>query len=308
MTKPLAAIGTVTIIFLATLPAVRASFDLSLTLTNPGSFTTGQLQILQDAIVDAESMWEGVITGYQPGISIGGVSISIVSDSGLAGLADASLSSPGVNQGGFRLSTSGRIRINPAIIEWLGSWDGTGSLDGSVPDPPPTEFEGVNYIDELVAHEVGHVLGLGLQWLSNGVYSTGSGEYTGQYGVAAYRDEFDAAATFVPVELAGSSGTQNSHWDQLMRSSSQEGSPSDPWNLDPRTGITDQFGRDLGLELMTGGIDPDYGEPFLSNTTVQSLRDLGFTVVPEPSAAALLAIGAAIWFLRPRYFMHFVSP
>jgi hypothetical protein len=65
-----------------------------------------------------------------------------------------------------------------------------------------------------------------------------------------------------------------------MRSSFQEGTPppADPFLLDPRVGVTDRFGRDRGLELMTGAIDPDYGEPFLANFTVQSLRDLGYAV------------------------------
>ncbi len=80
----------------------------------------------------------------------------------------------------------------------------------------------------------------------------------------------------------------NSHWDQIMRSSSQEGDPNDPWSLSPLTGITDQHGRDVALELMTGALDPDFGEPFLSKTTIQSLRDIGFAVVPEPTSLALL--------------------
>jgi hypothetical protein len=79
-----------------------------------------------------------------------------------------------------------------------------------------------------------------------------------------------------------------------MRSSSQEGDPADPWSLSPLTGITDRFGRDLGLELMTGAIDPDYGEPFLSRTTIHSMRDLGYTVVPEPSTLVLLLL-SAVW-------------
>ncbi len=29
---------------------------------------------------------------------------------------------------------------------------------------------------------------------------------------------------------------------------------------------------------MSGGIDPDYGEPFLSRFTAESMRDLGYTV------------------------------
>lgn len=287
-------LGFMLVLFVMT-STTRAAFNLTLNITSPGSFTTPQLQMLEGALDDAEAMWEDVITGYQPGISIGGITISVTSfpDISGSGLADANVLTS-VEQGGFRLSTTGRIRINPGVIDIFGSWDGSG------PNPPNTEFLGVNYIDELMAHEIGHVLGIGIQWIGNGVYTNGTGRYTGQYGVAAYRDEFDAAATFLPVELAGSSGTQNSHWDQLMRSSSQEGNPSDPWSLDPRVGITDQFGRDFASELMTGAIDPDYGEPFLSNTTVQSLRDLGYTVVPEPSAMVLLTVGAALALLLAR--------
>ncbi|HEX6963339.1 MAG TPA: hypothetical protein VF175_15840, partial [Lacipirellula sp.] len=36
--------------------------------------------------------------------------------------------------------------------------------------------------------------------------------------------------------------------------------------------------RDRGLELMTGAIDPDFGEPFVSRFGVESMRDLGYTV------------------------------
>ena len=43
-------------------------------------------------------------------------------------------------------------------------------------------------------------------------------------------------------------------------------------------GVVDQYGRDRALELMTGAIDPDFREPFLARFTVQSMRDLGYTV------------------------------
>ena len=80
------------------------------------------------------------------------------------------------------------------------------------------------------------------------------------------------------MENAGNAGTPNAHWDQLMRSSTLEGDPNNPFALDPRVGVTDQYGRDRGLELMTGAIDPDFLEPFLSRFTVESMRDLGYAV------------------------------
>ena len=256
-------------------PAAAGPFDLSVLVTNPQDFTAGQLDILQDAIDSAELLWEGIVIGYQPGISLPGIMIGVTGkESGLTGLASASVVGS-TEQGGYRLTTAGSIAVHIGIIDEFADYAGTG----------------VNFMDEIVAHEIGHVLGIGTQWLQNGVYTWNSGEYTGPFGVAAYRAEFDATADFVPVELAGSGATANKHWDQIMRSSTQEGDPADPYRLSPLLGITDAQGRDLGLELMTGAIDPDYGEPFLSRTTIQSLRDLGFVVVPEPGTAALLLLG-----------------
>ena len=263
---------------------VRAEFDLIVNIPSPGSFTTAQLTELEAAIDVAETLWERRVTGYQTGIDINEVRVDVIAGSVFADAIPGS----SINQGGFRLATSGQVRVNPAVIDTFAPWDGSG------PTPPNTEFQGVNFLDDILAHEIGHVMGIGTLWVSNGLYLNGTGRYTGAHGLAAYQREFDLDATHVPVELGGSSGTMNSHWNQLMRSSLQEGDPNDPWRLDPRVGITDSQGRDFAFELMTGAIDPDFGEPFLSMTTIQSLRDLGFTVVPEPATATLLLLGGAL--------------
>lgn len=260
----------------AFIPAAAASaFDLSISIQSPGSYTPSELAILTDAAADAEALWEGVITGYHPGINIPVVPIEIRRVN--TGLAAASFSTT-TNQGGFRLTTSGFVNVNAGELETFASW------------PRMDAGFGLNFVDELLAHEIGHALGIGTLWDDNGLYVNDSFEYTGAFGLSAYRDEFDAAAAFIPVENAGGIGTMNSHWNQLMRSSTQEGDPDDPFSLSPLIGIVDAMGRDLGLELMTGAIDPDFGEPFLSNTTIQSMRDLGYTVVPEPAAAAMLSL------------------
>ena len=270
-----------TIMVLACIDSARADFDLQFTINNSASFSTRQRATVEAAIDYVENLWEGLITGYQEDITVSRLAVNVTSGSNFA---DARTTGS-VLQGGFRVNTAGTIRINPGVVDIFASWDGTG------PTPPNTEFLGVNYIDDLLAHEVGHLIGINQStWSANGLYQPGTGQYTGEHGVAAYREEFDATASFVPVETAGGSGTMNNHWDQLMRSSSQEGDPNDPWSLSPLTGITDSQGRDLGLELMTGAIDPDHGEPFLSNMTIQSLRDLGYTVVPEPSSFGLLSV------------------
>jgi len=240
-----------------------AAFDLQFEIVDAdGLFSADDRKILDAALIHVERMWETVITGYQPDISDLPILISI--NPATSGLASASYSGL-KNEGGYWLPTGGFANINILEIGNFAAWQGPGA-------------NGRNYIDELLSHEVGHVLGIGTLWDDNGIYISNTFEYSGVHGLTAYQAEFDAAATFIPVESAGNPGTPNSHWDQLLRSSLQEGNPNDPFNLSPLVGVTDQYGRDRGLELMTGAIDPDYGEPFISRFTVQSMRDMGYRV------------------------------
>jgi hypothetical protein len=266
MPRPTAIILLAATLFASSVkPAV--AFDLQYSISDPGGlFNAAELAILNDSLVRVERMWETVITGYQPGISIAAVPISVQPVT--SGLAAANFTGTTL-QGGFRLATGGFINININEIENFASWQGI------VTNPA---FTGRNYIDELLGHETGHVLGIGTLWDDNALYVNNTFHYNGQHGLAAYKAEFDPAAQWVPVENAGNPGTPNAHWDQLMRSSPQEGNPSDPFALDPRVGVADPYGRDRGLEMMTGAIDPDYGEPFVSRFGVESMRDLGYTV------------------------------
>jgi hypothetical protein len=258
--------------------SARGAFDLVVNVLPSGSFTAEQHAELMSATAWAEALWESVIIGYQPGINLTGVTINVFAGSGFA---ETNYPLTEVHAG-YTLPTFTSILVNPTVIDNYASWTGVGP-----PNPNPN-YLGLNYLDDIMAHEIGHALGIGILWEENGVYVPGTGQYLGEHGVCAYQAEFDPNATFVPVELAGLGGTADQHWNQLMRSSPQEGNPNDPYSLSPLTGITDAQGRDLGMELLTGALDPDYGEPFLSRTTVQSLRDLGYTVVPEPSGTLLM--------------------
>jgi RNA polymerase sigma-70 factor (ECF subfamily) len=60
---------------------------------------------------------------------------------------------------------------------------------------------GMTLVDDVIAHDVGHVLGTGTLWNENGDYFTRSGPYTGSYGLRTCRDEFDPDAAFVPLDI-----------------------------------------------------------------------------------------------------------
>ena len=161
------------------------------------------------------------------------------------------------------------------VLGW-GTWDSyvsegsgqyftaTGYMQYDVPDI--ARLEDNNTLYEVAVHEIAHILGFGTWWNYDAdiSYVDGSGEYLGAAALAAYRAEFDPTADFVPVELEGGSGTADAHWDESIGAH----------------------------ELMTGWLD---APTFVSNTTIASFIDLGYTVnlsaVPLPAAVWLFGSG-----------------
>ena len=122
--------------------------------------------------------------------------------------------------------------------------------------------------DDVVLHEMGHVLGIGTLWntvpyggtrnLTAGV-GTSSTRYTGPRAVAEFAGLTGVSNTSsVPVEATGGPGTQDAHWRESI----------------------------FGDELMTGWID--VGNTPLSRMTVASLADLGLQVDLDAADAYLL--------------------
>lgn len=109
-------------------------------------------------------------------------------------------------------------------------------------------FAGLGLWDDIVAHEMMHVLGFGTLWeYGSHDLLDASGNYVGAAGLAAYQATVDPTATFIEVEQDGGPGTAGGHWDEAV----------------------------YGNELMTGFIDnPNYFSEF----SVMSLADLGYVV------------------------------
>lgn len=111
-------------------------------------------------------------------------------------------------------------------------------------------------LQDVIIHEIGHILGIGTLWNRFGLLQDPSGETT---QLDTYFSGAEARAAFetvggsgytgakVPVENTGGGGTRNSHWRESV----------------------------MNKELMTGYID--IGNP-LSVVTVGSLQDMGYVV------------------------------
>lgn len=219
--------------------ASAATFDIAFDLLGetPSAYQAALLS-------DAEAFWEGLVPGYQASIDIGQLLIKVALDEidGPGNILATAGPTMLVQQSGFFLPTNGSITFD---------------LDDAFDLDDDTLFG-------TLVHEIAHVMGFGTLWGENGLYTVGTGKYTGAQGVAAYRAEFDLPdADFVPVEVMAGSGSDDYHW-------------AEDWAGGP-------------FELMTSFIEPPF---YLSDTTLASLRDIGYVTVP---AVAPVPLPAGVW-------------
>lgn len=128
-----------------------------------------------------------------------------------------------------------------------------GCLKFDVADVARLEVNGE--FDEVVLHEMGHVIGVGTIWQDKGVLSferntcltSRSPKFIGTGAVTEYAQL--GGSGDVPVEMEGGRGTACGHWSEKV----------------------------FGNELMTGFLNSGNVNPF-SRMTVASLDDLGYTV------------------------------
>jgi hypothetical protein len=121
-------------------------------------------------------------------------------------------------------------------------------------------------VEQVIAHEVGHVLGIGTAWSGPRALLAGGAApgYVGDFGRrAAATLGFTAEGAPVPVEGEGGAGTRGLHWRETT------------------------FGHELMTGWVTGGDAP------LSAVTVGALRDLGYAVnegSADPFSAPLAGV------------------
>ena len=114
------------------------------------------------------------------------------------------------------------------------------------------QMEAAGTLVDVIAHEMGHVLGVGSIWRTKGLLrgaGTNNPLFSGPAAMAAYAELLGVPTPrLVPVENTGGAGTRESHWREAI----------------------------FRQELMSGFIG-SAGNP-LSRLTVGSLADLGYQV------------------------------
>lgn len=218
-------------------------------------FTGGLSDRQQAAFATAADRWARMIVGDLPAVDVDGETVDdvLVLASGAA-----------IDGAGQILGQAGPTRVRPASA---GGLPAVGEMQFDTADLARMEADGT--LDDVIAHEMGHVLGIGTLWTSllRG-RGTDDPRFTGAGAVAQWGALGGTGA--VPVENTGGAGTREGHWRETT----------------------------FGTELMSGFI-AEAQNP-LSRVTVASLADLGYVVdldaaepytLPTPSSAAAIVAG-----------------
>ncbi|GAA2857612.1 leishmanolysin-related zinc metalloendopeptidase [Pseudonocardia halophobica] len=214
-------------------------------------FTGGLDARQQEAFAAAADRWTRMIVGDLPAVVVDGETIDDVLI--LASGAD-------IDGSGQILGQAGPTQLRPVSAGLLPA---VGQMQFDTADLARMESEGT--LDDVITHEMGHVLGIGNLWSRLGLLSgAGAGTadpvFTGTGAVAEWTALGGSGG--VPVENTGGPGTRDGHWRESV----------------------------FGDELMSGFIT-EAGNP-ISRVTVASLGDLGYVVDLEASERYRLPAGA----------------
>jgi len=259
--------GLPAVVFTATarVEATGGAYDIEVRYLS--SSTVRQRQ----AVEAAAARWERVIVGDLPDVRLQYEDVC-----GRSGLAvDQWVDDLLVYVDFDTIDGAGRIlgQAGPCFIRGDGSKlpvAGILILDGA--DLAAMEADGS--LDDVVLHEIGHVLGIGTLWPTLNLLAGAGGSdpyFTGSEGRRAFASAGGSTYTGepVPVENTGGAGTRDAHWRENV----------------------------LGNELMTGFISASVNP--LSGLTVGSLADLGYTVVMSAADAFTVGAGGVLGYQAP---------
>jgi len=202
-----------------------------------GGLTTTQ----KNAFKGAADRWTRVIVGDLPAVSVDGEVIDdlVIEAQGV-----------GIDGPGKVLGQAGPTHLRPPAMGVHGFLPAKGVMSFDTADLAEMETRGT--LQDVIAHEMGHVLGIGTIWEDKGLLKGSGGTnptFVGQRAMEEYGIlRGNGGPAEVPVENTGSIGTRDSHWrESIFRN-----------------------------ELMSGFIS-NPGNP-LCRLTVGSLEDMGYTV------------------------------
>jgi hypothetical protein len=202
----------------------------------------GGLTDLQMAVFAAAAdRWVQMIVGDLPAVQIGFGQL----------IGDVMLEARGapIDGVGQILGQAGPRLLRPATAGAAAGLPATGEMTFDTADLEAMEADGT--LNDVIVHEMGHVLGIGTIWDLKGLLAGAGGinpTFVGENAMREYGELRGGGPADVPVENVGNQGTRDSHWRESIFVS----------------------------ELMTGRIAGPNNA--ISRVTVASLQDLGYVV------------------------------
>lgn len=216
--------------------AVPAPSPFTIEVRFQGGLTSKQMA----AFRTAANRWTSIIVGDLPAVNVSG---EVIDD--VVILAQGT----DIDGPGKILGQAGPTRLRPASMGKHAFLPAKGEMSFDSADLAKMEKDGT--LNDVITHEMGHVLGIGTIWDRKNLLG-GTGTSNPVFVGKGARKEFGTlrggAAADVPVENTGGPGTRDSHWRETV----------------------------FRNELMSGFISAP-GNP-LSRMTVASLADMGYDV------------------------------
>lgn len=210
---------------------------------------------LQKAFIDAAEFISDIITGDIPDVRFQGKIDDVRIDASLADIDGAGgilgQAAPTVYRTDSKLPAAGFMQFDVADAE---------------------NYDNGGLFNDIVFHEMMHVLGFGTMWDEMGLVTQGGDDllFIGALATVEFAYEFGTVLSGVPVETDGGAGTAGGHWNEGDVTFSNGSTLTD----------TDAFPFDN--EIMTGFIN---GSNYLSDTTIAALEDMGYDTIYNPDAA-----------------------
>lgn len=201
------------------------------------------------AFTAAADRWTRIIVGDLPSVRVD----NEVIDDVLILAQGVSIDGPGKI-----LGQAGPTHIRPASAGAAAFLTAKGIMSFDTADLATMDAAGT--LNDVITHEMGHVLGIGTLWEHKGLLKragTSNPTFAGAGAMEEYRLIRGAGRRRVPVENTGGPGTRDGHWrETVFRDELMSGFIAEPGN--PLSRITAASLGDLGYQ-----VDLDAGEPYV---------------------------------------------
>jgi Leishmanolysin len=213
------------------------------------------------AFTKAADRWTKVIVGDLPSVMVDGEVIDdvLILAQGVA-----------IDGPGKVLGQAGPTHLRPPGTSGSASLTAKGIMSFDTADLAKMATDGT--LDDVITHEMGHVLGIGTLWATKRLIRGAGGAnpaFTGRLAMDEYRTLRGGTGRrrAVPVENTGGPGTADGHWrETVFRNELMSGFIGDPGN--PLSRMTAASLGDLGYQ-----VDIDAAEPY----TMPDLLELAET-------------------------------